>query len=89
MILDPSTLLVGIVSAVVPSSFGWLLMRAVQSVDRSLEVLTEKVDQLGKGHTELLVEVAVLRSRVTNLEHRSGGGSDGESHTDSRFREDS
>ena len=73
--MEPSTLVVAAVSAGLPSFIGWLLMRAVKGIDTSIAVLaqkadalSQKVDALSQEDTQIKIDLATLRARVTHLE---------------------
>lgn len=59
---------VGAIAGVVPTVIGVLTMRGVRQVDGSIAGLSVKVEQLTNQDTKILVELAELRVRVTQLE---------------------
>lgn len=63
-----SSLVLGLLGSVVPSAVGWLLIRAVKGMDATLASLSGKVDALTNQDTQILIELAELRTRVTHLE---------------------
>lgn len=63
-----SSVIVGLSPAAVLAFIGWLLNRSVKGVDASITKLSAKVDQLGSVDTEIKIELANLRARVTHLE---------------------
>lgn len=67
MIIE-STQIVVALCTVLLSVVGFLLLRAVKTVDSSIAGLTKKVDALTSQDTLILVELAGVRARVTTLE---------------------
>lgn len=68
MTFEPSSVIIGVLCSTVPSLFGWLLVRSVKAVDKSLADLTKKVDKQAQQDTQILIQLAELRTRVTHLE---------------------
>ena len=66
--IDTSTVLIGLISAIVPAAVGYLLKRAISGVDSQVSKLDYKVETLSKQDTTILIELADLRARVTFLE---------------------
>lgn len=57
----------------VPTLLGWLTNRAVKQVDGSVASLIKQVEALSAQDTKILVELAELRVRVTQLEFTVNG----------------
>lgn len=68
MQIEPSAVLVALVSTVVPSIVGWLTSRAIRGVDDTLGSLARKIDRLTEQDTKIQVDLADLRARVIHLE---------------------
>ncbi len=79
MTVDPNatTVVLGLIIAAVPTVIGWLFVRAVRGVDRSLDSVNRKLDQLTLQDTGRQVEIADLRARVVHLEYIILGGARG------------
>ena len=66
---ESSTMVVmGLIAALVPSAFTWLLTRAIKAVDKSIEKLGEKVDALGAEDNKIRLEITELRARIVAVE---------------------
>lgn len=57
----------GLVSAL-PAFVGFLAVRSLKQIDKKLDSVDSKVDDLGRTDTEIKIELAELRVRVTHLE---------------------
>lgn len=68
MTLEPSLAILALLSSLIPAVFSALTVRAVKGIDGSIATLTGKVDALTAKDTEILVELAALRTRVLHLE---------------------
>jgi low affinity Fe/Cu permease len=66
---EATALVVGVVVAAVPTVIGWLLVRSVRGVDRNMDTMNAKLDQLVKSDTGRQVEITDLRARVVTLEY--------------------
>lgn len=64
-----TTFVAGTIALVIPAVIGWLIVRAIKSVDLAIAGLSEKVENLVQQHTETKVEMADLRARVVHLEY--------------------
>lgn len=66
--LSATAVVVGAIVAAVPTLIGWLLIRAVRGVDRSIEALARKVDGLARQDTRTQVDMADVRARLAHVE---------------------
>lgn len=64
-----TAIVVGLVIAAVPTVVGWLFVRAVRGIDRSMDQMNGKLEQLVQHDTGRQVEIADLRARVVHLEY--------------------
>ncbi len=67
--LSAAAVVVGLIVAAVPTVIGWLFVRAVRGVDRNLDSVNRKLEQLVALDTGRQVDIADLRARVVHLEY--------------------